>query len=139
MGVALPTRIRPSAISRARRLRRDMTGGERKLWSELRDFRRLYGIHFRKQVPIGAFIADFASHEHSLVIEVDGEHHYLPERISRDHRRDEWFVGQGYTVLRFNTGEIAESFDGCIVEVLQALGLMDSGDVTPTPNPSPQG
>jgi len=113
-----------------------MTGGERKLWSELREFRRLYGIHIRKQTPIGPFVADFAIHEHKLIIEVDGEHHFTPDGIARDRLRDNWLASQGYRVLRFNTGELSDSFDGCVTEILAELGLMTD---TPTPNPSPQG
>ena len=116
-----------------------MTDGERKLWVERREFRRWYGIHVRKQVPIGIYVADFAIHEHRLVIEVDGEHHFEPERQRRDRERDEWLAGQGYTVMRFSTGELSDTFDGCIEEILGALGLMQDGKRTPTPNPSPQG
>ena len=120
----MPTGISKSAIGNARNFRRNMTAGERRLWSELRDFRRLYGIHVRKQAPIGPYIADFAIHEHGLVIEIDGEHHFTPEGLRRDRVRDEWLASQGYRVLRFNTGELSGSFDGCIVEILDALGLM---------------
>lgn len=102
------------AISRARTLRRNMTGGEQKLWSELRDFRRLYGIHVRKQVPIGPYIADFAIHSKNLIIEVDGEHHFTPDCMARDQRRDAWFTGQGYKTIRMTTGELSELFDGCV-------------------------
>ena len=138
MGVRLvPTGISPLAIPRARRLRRDMTEGERRLWSELREFRRLYGVHVRRQAPVGPFIADFAIHERALVIEVDGEHHFTPAGLTRDSKRDDWFASQGYKVLRFNTGELAESFDGCIEEILGELGLLSED--TPTPYPSPQG
>jgi very-short-patch-repair endonuclease len=137
--LAMPSQITGNTISRARRLRRNMTEGERRLWSELREFRRLYGIHVRKQAPVGPFVADFVIHEHKLAIEVDGEHHFTPEGMARDRRRDEWFASQGYRVIRFNTGELSDSFDGCIVELLRELGLMEVGDSTPTPNPSPQG
>ncbi len=133
-----PTGIDPAAIGRARRLRRGMTEGERKLWSELREFRRLYGIHVRRQVPIGSYIADFAIHEAKLVIEVDGEFHYRPSRLAADVKRDRWLAGEGYRVLRFNTGEISGSLDGCIEEILRALGLVEP-PATPTPSPSPQG
>ncbi|CAI2933924.1 protein of unknown function [Aminobacter niigataensis] len=65
MGVSVvaPTAINPAAIKRARSLRRNMTDGERKLWGELKDFRRLYGLHARKQAPIGPYIVDFVLHE----------------------------------------------------------------------------
>jgi very-short-patch-repair endonuclease len=115
-----------------------MTDGERRLWSELRDFRRHFGIHIRRQAPIGRFIADFAVHERKLIIEVDGEHHFLPDRLERDAARDQWFASQGYTVLRFNTGELYEAFDGCVEEIKRALCLIDTNR-TPTPSPSPQG
>jgi very-short-patch-repair endonuclease len=101
-----------------------MTEGERKLWSELREFRLLYGIHVRRQTSIGDYIVDFAMHEHRLVIEVDGEHHFTQEGLARDGRRDTRLASVGYRVLRFNTGELSDSFDGCIVEILAALGLM---------------
>lgn len=125
MGVLfMPTLVRPQAIKRARRLRRNMTDGERRLWSELKEFRRLYGIHVRKQAPIGNYTVDFVVHEHRLVIEVDGEHHFTPNGLARDAARDAWLDTVGYRVLRLNTGELDHSFDGCVVEILDALGLM---------------
>ncbi len=135
----VPTAIDPSAIPRARKLRRNMTGSERKLWSELREFRRWYGIHVRRQAPVGPYVADFVIHERRLVIEVDGEHHFTPSGLKRDQARDDWFEVQGYKVLRFNTGELSDSFEGCIEEILRELGLMMTSENTPTPNPSPQG
>ena len=120
----MPTEIAPNMIGRARALRRSMTDGERKLWSELRDFRRLYGVHVRKQAPIGRYIVDFVVHSEKLVIEVDGEHHFEPDQMRRDGERDDWFISEGYTVVRFTTGELSESFDGCIEEVLKEIGVM---------------
>ena len=140
MGVAaMPTAIQPSAILRARRLRRDMTDGERRLWAELRQFRHWYGLHVRRQAPVGNYVADFLIHERKLVIEVDGEYHFEPERQERDRRRDEWFLDQGYRVLRFNTGELSEAFDGCVEEILSALGLMKPGAVPPPLTPPHKG
>jgi len=118
-----PTEISSETITRARSLRRDMTEGERKLWSALKEFRKLYGLHVRKRAPIGPFIADFVVHSERLVIEVDGEHHFEPERMKRDASRDSWLANEGYRVLRFNTGEIAHSFDGCVEEILRACGV----------------
>jgi very-short-patch-repair endonuclease len=116
-----------------------MTDGERKLWAELKEFRRWHGIHARRQAPIGPFVVDFAIHEHTLVIEVDGEHHFYPERMRRDANRDAWLKGEGYRVLRFDTGDLSESFDGCVEEILEVLGLMSEAQGTPTPNQSPRG
>ena len=120
----MPTVITAQAIARARKLRRDMTDGERRLWAELRQFRRWYGVHVRRQVPVGSYVADFATHSHRLIIEVDGEHHFTPAGQQRDRRRDGWFDAEGFRVLRFNTGELDEQFDGCIEEILYELGLM---------------
>jgi very-short-patch-repair endonuclease len=120
----MPHAVTNGAISRARSLRRNMTDGERKLWYELRDFRRLYGVHVRKQVPIGPYIADFAIHSKNLIIEVDGEHHFTPDGMARDQKRDAWFVSQGYKTIRMTTGELSESFDGCVEEIMREAGLM---------------
>ena len=100
-----------------------MTDGERKLWSELREFRRWYGIHVRRQAPIGQFVADFVIHERKLVIEIDGEHHQYPQRIAEDARRDEWFRKEGYEVLRLASGDVWDNFDGCVEEILRKVGL----------------
>lgn len=116
-----PTVVGKSAISRARRLRRDMTAGETRLWAALRGFRSLYGYHLRKQVPIGPYIADFACHGAKLIIELDGEHHQHAERSFKDQIRDEWFAEAGYRVLRLPTGELVSSFEGCLEQVLSAL------------------
>ncbi|WP_292578838.1 MULTISPECIES: DUF559 domain-containing protein [unclassified Mesorhizobium] len=126
MGVLVlaPTAIDPAVIKRARSLRRNMTEGELKLWSELKEFRRLYGLHVRKQAPIGLYIVDFVLHEKGLVIEVDGEHHFAPDRMERDRIRDSWLGQQGYRVLRFSTGELTESFDGCVEEILREIRVM---------------
>lgn len=121
----MPNANTPKTISRARRLRRNMTDGERKLWSELREFRRLYGIHARKQAPIGPYIVDFVIQSQKLVIEVDGEHHFMPEGIRRDTIRDAWLTNEGYTIIRINTGELSDSFNGCVEEIMRAAGLME--------------
>jgi len=64
---AVPARLR----NNAKKLRKEMTEAEKKIWSLLRAH-RLTGTHFRRQVPIGAYITDFASHKPRLVIEIDG-------------------------------------------------------------------
>jgi very-short-patch-repair endonuclease len=119
-----PSGIRPETISKAKLLRKSMTQGEAKLWRELRDWRRLYGIHVRRQAPVGPYIADFAIHDRKTLIEVDGEHHFKPDRILQDQKRDAWLVSQGFRVLRFNTGELEQSFDGCVEEIMREIGLI---------------
>ena len=63
------------AVRRARRLRNNLTDAERKLWRLLRE--HFHDYHFRRQVPIRHFIADFASHRAKLIIEVDGDNTQL--------------------------------------------------------------
>lgn len=93
------------AVTTARRLRKDMTPAERALWFELRR-RHLEGTHFRRQTPMGPFIADFVCHGARLVIELDGGAHRAPDVAARDLERQRWIEGRGYRVLRFANAEI---------------------------------
>ena len=124
MGVEMPPSGNDRAVvRRARSLRNASTEGEKRLWSELRQFRRIYGLHVRRQAPIGRYVADFVIQSRRLVIEVDGEFHALPNRQIADARRDEWLKSQGYRTLRITTGELSENLDGCIETILRELGL----------------
>jgi len=124
VGVAMsPTGNDRAAVRRARSLRNSATEGEKKLWSELRQFKKYYGLHVRRQAPVGRYVVDFAIQSRRLVIEVDGEFHAQPERQAADARRDKWLQSQGYRVIRIATGELSENFDGCIETILRELGL----------------
>ncbi|MGX5800899.1 endonuclease domain-containing protein [Bradyrhizobium sp. Arg314] len=81
----------------ARTLRREMTEAENKLWQELRD-RRLDRIKFRRQVPIGKYIADFACLQARLIVELDGSQHADSES---DLARGAELKARGFRVLRF--------------------------------------
>jgi very-short-patch-repair endonuclease len=70
----------------AKRLRRTMTKAEVVLWSNLRMLSK-HGFHFRRQHPIGPYVADFAHMAGRLVIEVDGATHITPEQVAHDKRR----------------------------------------------------
>jgi very-short-patch-repair endonuclease len=101
-----------------------MTEGEKTLCQELREFKRLYGVHVRKQVPIGPYIADFAIQSAKLINELDGQHHFSPEGLARDQQRDDWFDRAGYRIIRINTGDWSDNADGCIETILHTLGIM---------------
>jgi len=73
---------------------------EQKLWRALRRL-PLGGSHFRRQVPIGPYVADFACLAAKLIVEVDGSGHAMDANIARDAERTAWLESQGYTVLRF--------------------------------------
>ncbi|MGB5065912.1 MAG: DUF559 domain-containing protein, partial [Albidovulum sp.] len=96
------TRIAPHARANARRLRSDPTPQERKLWRRLQELDRRIGTHFRRQAPVGPYIADFAEFGRRLVIEVDGGGH----GGRRDAARDAWFAAQGFSVLRFWNSDV---------------------------------
>jgi very-short-patch-repair endonuclease len=115
------------ANRRARELRAQMTDAERTLWRELR--RRRLGARFRRQVPFGPYIADFASFEHRLVIEVDGGQH--ADQEGYDAMRSDFLESQGYRVLRFWNNEVLGNIDGVLLEIARAL-VAD-----PPPQPSP--
>jgi very-short-patch-repair endonuclease len=87
----------PAAVARAKRLRKTATVAERLLWEEVRKL----NLNIRRQVPIGNYIADFASHTARLVIEIDGPHHDDPEARRRDAARTAWLKEAGYRVIRF--------------------------------------
>ncbi len=104
--------------SRARTLRRDATSAERMLWAQLRD-RRLEGFKFRRQRPIGPYVADFVCLEHKLVIELDGAPHELT--VEQDEMRDARLRAAGYRDLRFRNDDVRDNPDGVRQAILSAL------------------
>jgi very-short-patch-repair endonuclease len=90
---------------RARRLRREQTEAERFLWARLRA-RQVSGAKFRRQCPIGPFIADFCCLEHRLIIELDGGQHACEVEKEKDEARSDFLKKQGYEVLRFWDHEV---------------------------------
>ncbi len=124
------TGIHPITRQRARKLRAEMTPQERKVWAKLRELNRMLALHFRRQAPIGPFIADFADLGRRLVIEVDGGGHGGP----RDAARDEWLGAQGFQVLRFWNPEVSGNLEGVMQMVLDAVEPLTGA---PPPQPSP--
>ena len=80
-------------VSNARRLRRKATPPEMVFWNLVRN-RRLGGLKFRRQQPLGPYIADFYCADARLVVEIDGAVH--DERTERDAQRDAWLREEGY-------------------------------------------
>ena len=104
------------ALARARRLRRDMTEAEARLWYALRE--RLPELKFRRQVPFGSYTADFASHGAKLIVEVDGGQH--AESADADSERTRFLNAEGYRVLRFWNNEVMQNLDGVLTVVAAA-------------------
>ena len=102
---------------RARQLRQASTDAERRMWSALRD-RRLSRFKFRRQHPIGRYIADFACSRHQVVIELDGGQH--ADRTA-DAQRTACLQRQGWKVIRFWNNEVLANTNGVIETILRAL------------------
>jgi very-short-patch-repair endonuclease len=109
----------PLKFHRARQLRSNQTDTERILWNQLRA-RRLDGLRFRRQVPIGNFIADFCCKEYQLVIELDGEQH-AEQRIINSDDRTQLIENRGYKVLRFWNNEVLTNMDGVLESILDTV------------------
>ena len=104
----------------ARQLRRQQTEFEYKLWQVVRD-RRLKNIKFRRQQPIGPYIADFVSFDEKLIIELDGSQHAQSRQVAADERRTRYLEGRGYRVLRFWNVELIENFEGVVETIFRTL------------------
>jgi very-short-patch-repair endonuclease len=105
-----------------------MTPQEAKLWNALRALRRT-GLHFRRQVPIGPFIADFACLKHRLLIELDGGQHSRDQRASMDKSRDAHLLELGFRTLRFWNAEIDTNLEGVIDTILSQAQGMPNGNL----------
>ena len=92
-----------SLVSIGRVLRKNMTKEERHLWY---DFLRGYSIRFIRQKIIGNYIVDFYCAKLKLIIEIDGEQHYIDESIVYEKRRTEFLENSGYKLLRFYNSDI---------------------------------
>jgi very-short-patch-repair endonuclease len=115
-------RTRTKTLKRARQLRRQLTDAEMRLRMYLRR-RQLNGAYFRKQCPIGPYIADFACLEAKLIIELDGSQH---ADSATDAVRDAWFTAHGYRVLRFWNNDVLQNTDGVFLTIIEALGQLEN-------------
>ena len=111
----------------AKQLRRRMTDAEQHLWWKLRA-NQLNGAKFRRQHPLGTYIADFVCLEGKLVVEVDGGQHAAS---SADRIRDQWLQHRGYRILRFWNNEVLAQTSAVLHRIAEYL--------PPHPNPLPQG
>lgn len=112
-------RIHPIIRQRARELRQPQTRAEAILWRQLRD-KRLKGLKFRRQQPIGRFIVDFYCPNHKLVVEVDGDTHAT--QVEYDEARAERLEIQGYRVIRFTNQEVYRQLSAVLEAIWAACG-----------------
>jgi len=119
-----PRRTTPTGYEIARKLRKEPTPAERKLWAYLRG-NKLNGINFRRQHAIGNYVPDFCAPRWKLVIEVDGSQHL--DQQEYDAERTVFLEAQGYTILRFWNGDVMNNIEGVlgvILEVISPAGMI---------------
>ncbi|MGE4251802.1 MAG: endonuclease domain-containing protein [Parvibaculaceae bacterium] len=107
----------------ARKLRKEQTDAERRLWWHLRN-RQLEGWKFRRQFPIGGYIVDFACIDAKLIVELDGGQH--SEQGYHDEQRTRALERAGFVVLRFWNSDVLANSEGVIEEILRMLRPTDS-------------
>src|SRR4029077_14693065 len=109
-----PVRIpNKGTLVRAKRLRRICPPTEEALWEHLRD-RKLLGLKFRRQVPIGPYVADFYCYELKLVLELDGSIHEEDSQICHDRNRDANLEALGFRILRFTNREVHDHLEALL-------------------------
>jgi very-short-patch-repair endonuclease len=109
--------VSPQKPDRARRLRREQTDVEKALWQALRS-RQLDTLKFRRQHPVGPFIADFCCVKSKLIIELDGGQHALDS--DADEQRSDFLAQRGYRVLRFWNHEVLTNIQGVLERILES-------------------
>jgi very-short-patch-repair endonuclease len=93
-----------------------MTPAEKVLWARLRG-RRLHGLKFFRQDPIGPFIADFCCRDRRIIVELDGEVHESEQQRAYDEIRDTYLKSHSYVVLRFPNGQVLTDPDSVLKEI----------------------
>jgi very-short-patch-repair endonuclease len=107
-----------------------MTNAERRIWSILRS-EQMQRRKFRRQVPIGRYIADFVCHEARLIVEIDGGQH---DPLSlQEIERSAFLQNEGYRVLRFWNNEVLTNLEGVYAIIAEALGHTPSPVSLPAP------
>jgi very-short-patch-repair endonuclease len=109
----------PQQLERARRLRRQDVASEARLWGRLRG-RRLDGLKFVRQLPVGHYVVDFACRERKFIIEVDGATHASDEEIAYDAIRTRFLEAQGWYVIRFANEDVVRLLEDVLEAILRS-------------------
>jgi very-short-patch-repair endonuclease len=111
-----------------------MTDAEKALWRALEAI-PVYGSHFRRQVPIGRFAADFACLKAKLLVELDGGQHSRADVAAMDAARTAWLEAEGCRVIRFWNAELSDNRVGVLDTIYAALYGSPRSEAVPLPNP----
>ncbi|UYO49104.1 DUF559 domain-containing protein [Rhodopseudomonas palustris] len=112
--------VSPRQRRHARELRKKSTDAERLMWGELRD-KKLNGFSFKRQVPIGPYIGDFACHAKKLVVEIDGGQHFSDDAERSDAARTAAIEARGFRVVRFSNAEVMGNREGVLQSIVTEL------------------
>ena len=112
--------LRKIRLARAQELRASATSAEQKLWRALKKL-QLQNTHFRRQVPIGPYVADFACLRARLLVEVDGPSHSYENQEKRDAKRTSFLEAQGFHVLRFWNDAVYNDLETVIETILATM------------------
>lgn len=113
-------------IQQARRLRRDQTEAEARLWRHLRNS-AIEHAKFHRQHQIGSYTADFACIELGLVIELDGSQH--SDRNGHDEKRASDMATQGFVTIRFWNDDITQNLEGVLHTITTTIRRLRSEKV----------
>ena len=105
------------SLKQAKKLRSEMTDAERRLWYRLR-VHRFGGVKFKRQVPIGRYVVDFACMSRKVVLEIDGGQHADNEA---DRVRDQQLAEQGFKVLRFWNNDVLKQTNSVLEVIMDIL------------------
>ena len=115
-----------------RRLRREQTEAEARLWARLRN--RALGPKFRRQFPFGPYVLDLWCVEARLAVEVDGAHHLEPDQVAHDTARTAWLEARGARVVRFLDTEVLLETDAVVQRIADVLADL-ANPLTPSLSP----
>jgi len=117
--VTMRNKVSRQLTALARDHRSNATPAEALLWKYLKGH-HFTGIKFRRQEPIGPYIADFGCVSKKLVIELDGGYHLEHEQREYDKARTEYLKGMGFTVLRFTNDDVFNNINDVLKRILTA-------------------
>ena len=107
----------------AKHFRREMRWAEKTIWHHLRN-RKMAGIKFRRQYPLGPYVLDFFCYEKKLAIEIDGRQHGDPKELEHDAIKDNYLQAHGIRIKRIWNFQVRENLDGVLGGIRMALEEM---------------
>lgn len=128
---------KPRTRAFARKLRREMSPAERRLWRHLRGDPE--GLHFRRQHQAGRYVLDFYCARARLAIELDGTGHAHGEQPEHDARRDDWLAANGITTLRIPADALLHNLDGVLRHILATARSRYASTPLTSPKTAPSG